>query len=105
MGIIQWAWNKQLSTFSPADVVPAISSPDKMLQARLFSYGDALHFCFGHAAITPTGAIVTPFTIFTYHHHSPSRALSWASTQVGKGFLSPKCKVSCCGKGRKHHFQ
>jgi catalase len=30
------------AAFSPANIVPGISySPDKMLQARLFSYGDA----------------------------------------------------------------
>jgi len=31
--------------FNPANVVPGISfSPDKMLQGRLFSYGDTLHY-------------------------------------------------------------
>jgi len=34
--------------FSPANVVPGISfSPDKMLQGRLFSYGDAQRYCLG----------------------------------------------------------
>ncbi|WP_077034327.1 catalase [Pelomonas sp. KK5] len=36
------------AAFSPAHVVPGISfSPDRMLQARLFSYGDALRYRLG----------------------------------------------------------
>jgi catalase len=36
------------AAFSPANVVPGISfSPDKMLQARLFSYGDAQRYRLG----------------------------------------------------------
>jgi catalase len=36
------------AAFSPANIVPGISfSPDKMLQARLFSYGDAQRYRLG----------------------------------------------------------
>ncbi len=36
------------SAFNPANIVPRISfSPDKMLQGRLFSYGDAHRYCLG----------------------------------------------------------
>ncbi len=36
------------SAFNPASVVPGISfSPDKMLQGRLFSYGDAQRYRLG----------------------------------------------------------
>src|SRR3546814_4163523 len=36
------------AAFTPANVVPGISfSPDKMLQARLFSYGDAQRYRLG----------------------------------------------------------
>jgi len=40
------------AAFSPANIVPGIGySPDKMLQARLFSYGDAQRYRLG---VTPT---------------------------------------------------
>ena len=36
------------SAFNPADIVPGIGfSPDKMLQGRLFSYGDARRYRLG----------------------------------------------------------
>lgn len=36
------------SSFNPANVVPGISfSPDRMLQGRLFSYGDAARYRLG----------------------------------------------------------
>lgn len=54
------------SAFSPANVVPGISfSPDKMLQSRLFSYGDAARYRLGvnHHAI-PVNAPKCPFHSF-----------------------------------------
>jgi catalase len=54
------------AAFSPANVVPGIGlSPDKMLQARLFSYGDAQRYRLGvnHHQI-PVNAPRCPFHIF-----------------------------------------
>ncbi len=37
-----------MAAFSPSDIVPGISwSPDKMLQARIFSYADAHRYRIG----------------------------------------------------------
>lgn len=55
------------SAFSPANVVPGVSfSPDKMLQSRLFSYGDAARYRLGvnHHQI-PVNAPKCPF--HSYH--------------------------------------
>lgn len=59
--------------FSPANVVPGISvSPDKMLQSRLFSYGDAQRYRLGvnHHAI-PVNAPKCPF--HSYHRDGAMR--------------------------------
>jgi len=61
------------SAFNPANVVPGISfSPDKMLQGRLFSYGDAQRYRLGvnHASI-PVNAPRCPFQ--SYHRDGAMR--------------------------------
>lgn len=61
------------SAFSPANVVPGIGfSPDKMLQARLFSYGDAQRYRLGvnHSQI-PVNAPRCPF--HSYHRDGAMR--------------------------------
>lgn len=61
------------SAFNPANVVPGISfSPDKMLQARLFSYGDAQRYRLGvnHSQI-PVNAPRCPF--HSYHRDGAMR--------------------------------
>jgi catalase len=61
------------SAFSPANVVPGISfSPDKMLQSRLFSYGDAARYRLGvnHHQI-PVNAPKCPF--HSYHRDGAGR--------------------------------
>jgi len=61
------------SAFSPANVVPGISfSPDKMLQSRLFSYGDAQRYRLGvnHHQI-PVNAPKCPF--HSYHRDGAMR--------------------------------
>jgi len=61
------------SAFSPAAVVPGIGfSPDKMLQARLFSYGDAQRYRLGvnHHQI-PVNAPKCPFN--SYHRDGAMR--------------------------------
>ena len=62
------------AAFSPANVVPGISfSPDKMLQSRLFSYGDAQRYRLGvnHHQI-PVNAPKCPFN--SYHRDGSMRA-------------------------------
>jgi len=61
------------SAFSPANVVPGIGfSPDKMLQSRLFSYGDAARYRLGvnHHSI-PVNAPKCPF--HSYHRDGQMR--------------------------------
>jgi catalase len=61
------------AAFNPASVVPGISfSPDKMLQGRLFSYGDAQRYRLGvnHSQI-PVNAPRCPF--HSYHRDGAMR--------------------------------
>ena len=61
------------SAFNPANVVPGIGfSPDKMLQGRLFSYGDAQHYRLGvnHHSI-PVNAPRCPY--HSYHRDGTMR--------------------------------
>jgi catalase len=61
------------SAFNPANVVPGIGfSPDKMLQARLFSYGDAQRYRLGvnHMSI-PVNAPRCP--VHSYHRDGAMR--------------------------------
>jgi catalase len=61
------------AAFTPANVVPGISfSPDKMLQSRLFSYGDAQRYRLGvnHHQI-PVNAPKCPFN--SYHRDGTMR--------------------------------
>ena len=61
------------AAFSPANIVPGIGfSPDKMLQARLFSYGDAQRYRLGvnHHHI-PVNAPKCPF--HSYHRDGAMR--------------------------------
>ncbi|MES2363586.1 MAG: catalase [Pseudomonadota bacterium] len=69
--------------FSPANVVPGISfSPDKMLQSRLFSYGDAQRYRLGvnHHQI-PVNAPKCPF--HSYHRDGSMRVDSNNGAEVG----------------------
>ncbi|MFA0373109.1 catalase, partial [Vibrio sp. 10N.222.54.F6] len=61
------------SAFNPANVVPGISfSPDKMLQGRLFAYGDAQRYRLGvnHQHI-PVNAPRCP--VHSYHRDGAMR--------------------------------
>ncbi len=69
--------------FSPANVVPGIGvSPDKMLQSRLFSYGDAQRYRLGvnHHQI-PVNAPKCPF--HSYHRDGQMRVDTNAGAAVG----------------------
>ncbi|WP_248743537.1 MULTISPECIES: catalase [unclassified Pseudomonas] len=71
------------AAFNPANVVPGISfSPDKMLQARLFSYGDAQRYRVGvnHHQI-PVNAPRCPLN--SYHRDGQMRTDSNAGSTPG----------------------
>ncbi|WP_433899602.1 catalase [Pseudomonas sp. PSE1(2024)] len=71
------------AAFNPANVVPGISfSPDKMLQARLFSYGDAQRYRVGvnHHQI-PVNAPRCP--VNSYHRDGQMRTDSNAGSTIG----------------------
>ena len=61
------------SAFNPANLVPGISvSPDKMLQARLFSYGDAQRYRLGvNHNLIPVNAPKCP--VHSYHRDGAMR--------------------------------
>jgi catalase len=69
--------------FSPANIVPGIGfSPDKMLQGRLFSYGDAQRYRLGvnHHQI-PVNAPKCPF--HSYHRDGQMRIDNNAGSTIG----------------------
>lgn len=71
------------AAFNPASVVPGISfSPDKMLQGRLFSYGDAQRYRLGvnHTQI-PVNAPRCPF--HSYHRDGMMRVDDNAGSTLG----------------------
>jgi catalase len=71
------------SAFNPANIVPGISfSPDKMLQGRLFSYGDAQRYRLGvnHHAI-PVNTPRCPF--HSYHRDGTMRVDSNQGATLG----------------------
>jgi catalase len=61
------------SAFSPSNIVPGIGfSPDKMLQARVFSYADAHRYRIGtHYEMLPVNRPKAP--VRTYHADGPMR--------------------------------
>lgn len=71
------------SAFNPANVVPGISfSPDKMLQGRLFAYGDAQRYRLGvnHQHI-PVNAPKCPF--HSYHRDGQMRTDGNQGARIG----------------------
>jgi len=71
------------AAFSPANVVPGISfSPDRMLQSRLFAYGDAQRYRLGvnHHQI-PVNAPKCPF--HSYHRDGAMRTDGNAGAAIG----------------------
>jgi catalase len=63
----------ELAAFSPSNIVPGISfSPDKMLQARIFSYADAHRYRLGtHCEMLPVNLPRCP--VHHYHKDGPMR--------------------------------
>jgi catalase len=71
------------AAFNPANIVPGISfSPDKMLQGRLFSYGDAQRYRLGvnHRSI-PVNAARCP--VNSYHRDGAMRVDGNAGSTLG----------------------
>jgi catalase len=71
------------AAFSPANVVPGIGfSPDKMLQSRLFAYGDAQRYRLGvnHHQV-PVNAAKCPF--HSYHRDGALRSDGNYGTAIG----------------------
>lgn len=66
--------------FSPSNVVPGISwSPDKMLQARIFSYADAHRYRLGtHYESLPVNAPKCPF-----HHYHKDGSMNFIGQVTG----------------------
>ncbi len=71
------------AAFNPANVVPGISfSPDKMLQGRLFSYGDAQRYRLGvNHHMIPVNAPRCP--VNSYHRDGQMRVNSNAGSTIG----------------------
>jgi len=87
------------AAFNPANVVPGIGfSPDKMLQARLFSYGDAQRYRLGvNLHQIPVNASRCPF--HSYHRDGAIRAdgnygstLSYEPNSYGEWQEQPEYK-------------
>ncbi|MER2539140.1 MAG: catalase [Azonexus sp.] len=102
------------SAFNPAAVVPGISfSPDKMLQARLFSYGDAQRYRLGvnHHQI-PVNAPKCP--VHSYHRDGAMRIdgnhgatlgyepNSYGQWQEQPDFREPPLSIECMADHWNH---
>ena len=74
---------KSLSAFNPASIVPGIGfSPDKMLQGRLFSYGDAQRYRLGvNHHLIPVNAPRCP--VHSYHRDGAMRVDGNHGSTVG----------------------
>jgi catalase len=94
------------SAFSPSNIVPGISwSPDKMLQARIFSYADAHRYRIGtHYELLPVNRPKS--AVHTYHADGPMRfdapkianvlyePNSYGGPVENHGFAEPPLKIS-----------
>ncbi|NLC27681.1 MAG: catalase [Campylobacteraceae bacterium] len=71
------------AAFNPANIVPGIGfSPDKMLQGRLFSYGDAQRYRLGvNHNLIPVNAAKCP--VHSYHRDGSMRVDSNAGAIIG----------------------
>ncbi|MDO9265950.1 MAG: catalase [Sulfurimonas sp.] len=74
------------SSFSPSNVVPGISwSPDKMLQARIFSYADAHRYRVGtHYEMLPVNRPITE--VNTYHMDG---SMNFSEPSASKAYYEP----------------
>lgn len=74
------------SSFSPSNVVPGISwSPDKMLQARIFSYADAHRYRIGtHYEMLPVNRPIVE--VNTYHMDG---SMNFSEPSASKAYYEP----------------
>ena len=74
------------SSFSPSNVVPGISwSPDKMLQARIFSYADAHRYRVGtHYEMLPVNRPIVE--VNTYHMDG---SMNFSEPSASKAYYEP----------------
>jgi catalase len=103
------------SAFSPSNIVPGIGfSPDKMLQARIFSYADAHRYRIGtHYEMLPVNRPKS--AVNTYHLDGPMRfdapkgtnafyePNSFSGPKEDKRFAEPSLKVS--GDAERHNHR
>lgn len=75
------------AAFSPSNVVPGIGhSPDKMLQARVFSYADAHRYRLGtHYEALPVNAPKCP----VHHYHKDGAMRFFANSQNPDAYYEP----------------
>jgi catalase len=85
----------EVAAFSPSNVVPGISwSPDKMLQARIFSYADAHRYRLGtHYEALPVNASKCP--VHHYHKDGPTRFFEQKTGNVD-AYYEPNSLVAPC---------
>jgi catalase len=74
------------SSFSPSNIVPGISwSPDKMLQARIFSYADAHRYRVGtHYEMLPVNRPIVE--VNTYHMDG---SMNFSEPSASKAYYEP----------------
>jgi len=103
------------SAFSPSNIVPGIGfSPDKMLQARIFSYADAHRYRLGaHYEMLPVNRPKVP--VNTYHLDGPMRfdapkssdayyePNSFGGPVQDERFAEPPLKISGDADRYNHH--
>ena len=79
------------AAFNPANVVPGIGfSPDKMLQGRLFSYGDAQRYRLGvNHHLIPVNAARARFTAT-----AATAPCGWTATTAARSATSPTATAS-----------
>jgi catalase len=94
----------ELAAYSPSNIVPGISwSPDKMLQARIFSYADAHRYRLGthYEALPSTARVVRCITITrTARCVSSSRAPGRRMPITSRTRLTALCRTSASSNRR-----
>ena len=103
------------AAFSPSNIVPGIGfSPDKMLQARIFSYADAHRYRLGtHYEQLPVNAARCP--VHHYHKDGPMRFFPPKTGNVGRllraelvrwrGARRALCRATAGDLGRRGSLQ
>ena len=86
---------------SPSNFVPGIgASPDKMLQARIFSYADAHRYRLGtHYEALPVNSPKCPV-----HHYHKDGSMNFFGQKTGKGFYDWSKKDAEAVKARRDQF-